>query len=206
MRALFLALLLIGLVCGSASAADWEELKGCRLVADEYGDGDSFHVRQGDRDYIFRLYFVDCPETDARFPDRVAEQAKYFGISSKAALALGEKAKAFTFAVLAKPFIVWTKWQDARGSSKQHRFYAIVVPDREPDMTLDALLVRNGLARIHGVSTTTPKGDSGEAVKTVLQTLEDNARVAKRGGWAGDTLKTTPDDPLDDVIVTEVPL
>lgn len=68
--ALLLALVVV------ANAAEWQKLENCQLVADEYGDGDSFHVRQGDKDFIFRLYFVDCPETDNRFPERVEEQAK----------------------------------------------------------------------------------------------------------------------------------
>ncbi|MFN2509469.1 MAG: hypothetical protein ABR589_11940, partial [Chthoniobacterales bacterium] len=64
----------------------WVVMKDCRLESDESNDADSFHIKAGGKKYIFRLYFVDAPETDAGFPERVEEQAKYFGITSAQAL------------------------------------------------------------------------------------------------------------------------
>jgi len=47
----------------------WVTYKGCRYLPNAANDGDSFHVRRrrGGK-YIFRLYFVDAPETDIQHP------------------------------------------------------------------------------------------------------------------------------------------
>ncbi len=59
-----------------SSAKEWTKLQGCTLLANPSNDGDSFHVRHDGKEYIFRLYFVDAPETETRFPDRVKAQRK----------------------------------------------------------------------------------------------------------------------------------
>src|SRR5262245_28667425 len=48
----------------NSASNQWEVLEGCRLVEAGARDGDSFHVRHRDREYVFRLYFADAPETD----------------------------------------------------------------------------------------------------------------------------------------------
>ena len=53
----------------------------CEFVPTRYADGDSFRVRIGADEFVLRLYYVDAPESDERFPDRNAEQAHYFGIT-----------------------------------------------------------------------------------------------------------------------------
>jgi endonuclease YncB( thermonuclease family) len=41
-----------------------------------WNDGDSFHVILPDKkEVIFRLYFVDTPEEERVYADRIAEQA-----------------------------------------------------------------------------------------------------------------------------------
>ena len=45
---------------------------------------------------VFRLYFVDTPEEERVYADRIAEQAAYFGISADAALEVGKEASEFT--------------------------------------------------------------------------------------------------------------
>src|SRR5262245_9300497 len=42
----------------------WVTLTGCRLLTNQFVDGDSFHVTHKGNKYIFRLYFVDSPESD----------------------------------------------------------------------------------------------------------------------------------------------
>ena len=39
---------------------DWIVLKDCRLIPNPANDGDSFHVSAGQKEYLFRLYLVDC--------------------------------------------------------------------------------------------------------------------------------------------------
>jgi hypothetical protein len=50
---------------------------------------------------IFRLYFVDTPEEERVYADRIAVQAAYFGISPNAAVELGHEAGEFTKQALA---------------------------------------------------------------------------------------------------------
>jgi hypothetical protein len=52
---------------------DWIVLENCRLLPNAANDGDSFHVSVNGKDYRFRLYFVDAPETDAANPSRLIE-------------------------------------------------------------------------------------------------------------------------------------
>src|SRR6187455_2046778 len=73
----------------------WSVFKNCRLIENDSNDGDSFHVNARGREYVLRLYFADAPETDATFPERVAEQAGYFRLTSPQALELGAHARRF---------------------------------------------------------------------------------------------------------------
>ena len=68
----------------------------------------------GNDEQVFRLYFVDAPESDTRFPDRKAEQPAYFGISADESVAFGKEAKEFVRSVLSgKKIIVHTRWASA---------------------------------------------------------------------------------------------
>lgn len=158
----------------------WVVLKDCRLDADESNDADSFHIKVGRKEYIFRLYFVDAPETDSGFPDRVEEQGKYFGITPAQTLQLGALAKKFTKEKLAQPFTVRTCMQDALGRSKKQRFYAFLETN-EGD--LGELLVANGMARVHGTSANPDGLSSPQREKRKLQRLESAAKQQKVGAW-----------------------
>lgn len=160
-----------------AATREWTTLTNCVLVLNPANDGDSFHVMYEGKEYIFRLYFVDCPEEDDRYSDRVAAQAAYFGVNEKQAHALAEQAAAFTREQLAKPFSITTRWQNALGNSKLGRQYgAITVSGQD----LGELLVANGLARIHGVSV----GGIGKERVDRLKALEAQAKAQRRGAWA----------------------
>ena len=126
---------------------NWVVLENCRLIVNPANDGDSFHVSVGAKEYLFRLYLVDAPETDALTPGRLVEQSKYFEITVPQAIEVGEAAKAFTQQKLSRPFTVFTHMADAMGRSKMERFYAFV-QTKEGD--LGEQLVRNGLGRNYG--------------------------------------------------------
>lgn len=177
--AVFLCLFLVSRAALDARTP-WIVLKDCRLEQNVSNDADSFHVRAGSKEYIFRLYFADAPETDASFPERVAEQAKYFGATPPQTVQLGRQAEKFAKEKLARPFTVRTCKQDAMGRSKKERFYAFV---ETSDGDLAELLIANGLARVHGRAAA-PEGLSsaqGEWLK--LQRLEREAKAQKVGGW-----------------------
>jgi competence protein ComEA len=158
----------------------WVVLKDCRLLRNESLDADSFHVSAGGKEYIFRLYFVDAPETDMSIADRVREQADYFAITSDQAITLGEHAKRFTKEKLTQPFTVRTCMQDAMGRSRMPRYYAFV-ETKEGD--LGELLVANGLARLHGAEAQPVGLRSPERQWDKLKRLEREAKQLKVGAW-----------------------
>lgn len=57
------------------------KLEGCEFLDTAYVDGDSFRMRWGSEEHVFRLYDVGAPESDTRFPERNAEQAAQPGIT-----------------------------------------------------------------------------------------------------------------------------
>lgn len=175
-------LTLLAVAPPSAEAAKkWREKTNCTLITNEANDGDSFHVRVNKRHYIFRLLWVDAPETDNRFPERVAEQAAYFGITPSEALQVGKEAAKFSRDFLSRqPFTVYTQFDDARGSSEKDRDYAII---KSGDTYLMEALVSNGLARIHGLQEMHDDGPSVSVMRMRLKGLENDARKNRRGAW-----------------------
>jgi len=173
---------------------DWIELKDCRLIPNPANDGDSFHVSVGEKEYLFRLYLVDAPETDEMTPRRLIEQAKYFGITVPRAIEAGRTAKDFTQEKLSQPFTVFTHMSDAMGQSRLERFYAFV-ETKEGD--LGEQLVRNGLARNYGFKVVAPGQTSSRIELEKLQQLEDEAKREKIGGWGFDAgrLNAHPQTP-----------
>jgi DNA uptake protein ComE-like DNA-binding protein len=159
---------------------DWIVLKDCRLIANPANDGDSFHVSAGDKEYLFRLYFVDAPETDEMTPRRLVDQGKYFEITVPQAIEVGRAAKEFVREKLAAPFTVFTHMSDAMGQSRLERFYAFV---QTKDGDLGEQLVRNGLARSYGFKTAPPGLPSSRIEVEKLQQFEDEAKRDKIGAW-----------------------
>ena len=181
-----LAALLLVATSASLAAAEgasraWTRLTDCRYVDAEGNDGDSFHVRCGIGDFIVRLYFVDAPETDLRYPERVREQSQHFGISTDAAMRAGHAASAATREALRQPFLVWTRWASAQGRSKLPRYYAFVEVNRTD---LAEWLVARGLARTRGPTARHPAGESARARLQRLRAVEAEARTERRGAWA----------------------
>jgi DNA uptake protein ComE-like DNA-binding protein len=184
-RALLLWVALSLAIADLGASGDWITLESCRLVPNPANDGDSFHVRANDKEYICRLYLVDAPETDAVSPARLIEQAKYFGISVPQVIELGEAAKLFVRQKLAEPFTVLTRMANAMGRSNIERIYAFV-QTKEGD--LGEQLVANGLARVCGKSAVPPGALSSAAESQKLKNLENQAKQAKLGGWAAPPL------------------
>lgn len=167
--------------------APWVTLQGGHYLIKRPNDGDSFHVSVEGHEYIFRLYFVDAPETTAEFRDRVEEQAKYFGVTVDQVLEVGDLAKHFTREKLTEPFLVRTCWEDAGGRSRMQRFYAFV-QTRTGD--LGEQLVENGLARSHP-ATAKPEGLTSAAAEwQKLMALERKAKREKVGGWGANENRT----------------
>ena len=181
------ALIAVAVLSTAAFARDgskgWIVIKDCRLIANPANDGDSFHVTAGEKEYLFRLYLVDAPETDEMTPRRLIEQAKYFNITVPQAIEAGRAAKDFTQEKLSQPFTVFTHMSDAMGQSRLERFYAFV-ETKEGD--LGEQLVRNGLARAYGFKTAPPGLTNSRMEVEKLQQFEDEAKRDKIGAWGAD--------------------
>ncbi len=179
-RQLVLLLLIQTGVPSAFSHSPWVTLQGGHYLVKRPNDGDSFHISVQGREYIFRLYFIDAPETTAEFRDRVEEQAIFFGVKPDQVLQVGELAKRFVREKLSEPFLVRTCWEDAGGRSRMQRFYAFV-QTRTGD--LGEQLVEDGLARIHA-GTAKPEGLTSAAAEwRKLVSLEHKAKREKVGGW-----------------------
>ena len=166
-------------------AADWDKLEDCRLVPNAANDGDSFHVLHDGKEYIFRLYFVDTPETDDQIPDRVAEQMAAFGVDEDTVYEIGHRAAEFTRSVLSRHFTVYTRWTDAMGASRLPRYFAFVEADGKD---LAEQLAEEGLVRIHGVMVDGPHGADRSAIEDKLARLAERAQRGGEGIWAHSSL------------------
>lgn len=178
----------------SVSAKEWFIYDRCALVDGEYYDGDSFSVKPlTGYTYLFRLYGVDCPETDDRFESRLVEQGRDFAMEPEDVMKWGEKAAAFTRAFLQKPFRVYTQKIKADGASGKSRYYAIVVNDE--GKRLGEALVSAGLARAHGLGAEWdepmwegklakfPRRMTSRRYLSSLRVLEKRAKREKVGIW-----------------------
>ncbi len=180
-NAYLLGVFLFALQASCWAVAPWVTLENCTLATNAYNDGDSFHVRHDGREFIFRLYFVDTPEPDDGFLERVRDQAGYFGVSIPTVVHVGTEASAFVQNQLAnQSFTVITRWQGAQGRSKLPRFYAFI---QVAGQDLGKMLVSQGLARVYGVRATLPDGTRAETARAALLALEDTARHARLGAW-----------------------
>ena len=159
----------------------WEVLEECHLVEAPVNDGDSFKVAHGDKKFIIRLYYVDCPESYDTYKNRLRDQARYFSITEPEVITAGKTAKAYTRRFLKNGFTVITRWEDARGG-EEARYFGIV---RKEKQLLSTELVRNGLARIYGMSTK-GKWPDGFTSYAYLKQLKQHERIAqqkKTGIW-----------------------
>ncbi|MFK7910997.1 MAG: thermonuclease family protein [Akkermansiaceae bacterium] len=179
---------------GSVSAKAWLTYEKCELVDEKYFDGDSFSVKaHTGYTYVFRLYGVDCPETDKRIKARIVEQAKEFKVKEREVIRWGKKAANFTKKFLRKPFTVYTQKAEAGGASKKNRYYAIIV-DSE-GKRLDEALLEAGLARAHGMGAEwdepfwgktkvdLPRKVDYDRFMTKLRFIENKAKRDKKGIW-----------------------
>jgi endonuclease YncB( thermonuclease family) len=161
-------------------------------------------VVHNDRSYIFRLYFVDTPESDPSLRERIQDQAAYFGISN------GDIPRGATMAsklvrdrLKQAPFTVVTRWQNAGGRSQLARFYGIVLVNGE---RMEEELVRTGMARIYGLRANWPAGTRSTTYINKLKNLELQARLERRGLWNTNDFPTVtnPGEPASRKVETSV--
>jgi endonuclease YncB( thermonuclease family) len=167
----------------------WVKLTNCHYLQQDYNDGDSFHVRSGAQEFVFRLYFVDAPEIEqkplsrakGKLSDRSVEQSKYFGVTVQENSKAGLAAKEFVERSLHRPFLIRTRWKSAMGMGHLPRYYALIEVDGK---SLAEELVSRGLARSKGAVAILPDGTSAKVYMEKLRSLEAEAREKRRGVWA----------------------
>jgi len=174
----------------SETLSGYEVYRNCRLDAERHNDGDSFQVKLPDgRTEIFRLYFVDTPESEFKEyasgetnHERIQQQAEYFGITPEKAVEIGQRGKHFTLDRLAeKPFTLYTLWDSPYHDQRYHAFIEIEGNGRS--RSLDELLVEQGLCRIFTKGAGTPDGTPMAKRKDQLHALERQARDRRAGAW-----------------------
>ena len=167
------------------SAAELDTLGNVVLIDADMNDGDSFRVVAGDRELHLRLYYVDCLETDfgsAAELERIRDQQHHFGLEDPHDVVLfGERAADFVAEALAEPFSVHTAYAWAPGRSAGGRYYAFV--ETHDGRDLAHLLVREGLARVHGKTRPAPDGRSSRQVLEELADLRALAMLRRSGIW-----------------------
>ncbi|MFZ4779956.1 MAG: hypothetical protein ACOYM3_31760, partial [Terrimicrobiaceae bacterium] len=99
------------LIVALCPAKDWIEYTGCQLTPGAYHDGDSFSQVAGmktggkrETKTNWRLYGVDCAETDQRESERLKEQALAFRVPAASLNSWGKKASEFSEKFLSEPF------------------------------------------------------------------------------------------------------
>jgi endonuclease YncB( thermonuclease family) len=165
-----------------ASSPEWVMLTDCQYVAGADNDGDSFRVHCGANEFVLRLYFVDTPETNLRYPERTREQSEYFGVTLDETMKAGRTARDLVRDTLQKPFTVWTRWASGGGRAKEPRYYGFVMLG---SMGLDEFLISKGLAQPKGVRPNLPTGEKAAAHLEKLHSLEATAQKQKNGLWVG---------------------
>ena len=195
LRGIALGLLLAGgfglQACPGAERREWITLTNCQLVASAYNDGDSFHIRSGTNDFFARLYFVDAPETNLRYPERTREQSEYFGSTLDETMKAGRQAADAVREQLSNPFRVQTRRASAAGQTKLPRYYCLVEAEGQ---SLAEWLLARGLARTKGAGAALPDGMKAKAYVEKLKAIEAEAREKRVGVWASHIEKKSGDE------------
>ena len=204
-RRLVLAMMLVSAIPGGAADDNWWRTYGdVEFDEKQSFDGDSFHlkVKSGSRefDWVIRLYGVDCPETDKRFPDRNSGQAEEFGIEPADVPAWGKKAARKTRDLMrgAREIRLHVRRESKekvrKAAGQAQRYYGIIeLIDRDGNSTfLHEELLKEGLARAYGKDAPWPPKDlerhgeekTKERLMRELKQLERKAKRDGKGIWA----------------------
>lgn len=158
-----------------------------QLVESPSNEADTLRLRlPKEGEQVFVQYFIDALDTTFTHLDRVNDQAHYFGRATPDAVILsGKEAMAYVADLLKNhPFMVLTRWERVPDTD---RYYALIQVEAEKGkwQYLSTLLVRQGYARIAGV--TTPLPDAKTTEDDYLQELKNAAKFARQkklGIWA----------------------
>ncbi|MFC5456467.1 hypothetical protein [Prosthecobacter fluviatilis] len=162
-----------------------------RLIESRANEADTLRIKVSDTEdeHIFVLYYVDALDASLTHPQRVQDQARYFGVSSQRVIEEGQRAVHYVTQLLKDhTFTVMTRWEEVPGLS---RYYALIIVEISPgkQVYLADLLVQQGYARVAGVTSSLP-GDARSIndYALELQGLRRQAQQGKAGIWAASKL------------------
>ncbi len=121
------------------------------------------------------------PKAHKGLTKRTTEQARYWRIRKSDMFPLAAEAAAYTKSLLAGGFTSKTQREDAKGESRQPRYFGVIIT---PQGDLAELLVSKGFARVYGFSPDYPGGTSAANYKEKLKKLEERAKETTQGAWA----------------------
>lgn len=169
---------------------EFDILRNCQLISHRNNDGDSFHVKHGQKETEFRLYFVDTAESQfKKYRDgndngkRIREQGEYFGgLDMQVTTEMGKIAKSFVTDLLASQnFTVVTKWENVYTPARKYCY--VIVKWEDEDVYLHELLVAKGLVRIKTRGAGLPDKTNFYDQKKKLIQIEKMAKETKQGAW-----------------------
>ncbi|WP_395739599.1 hypothetical protein [Prosthecobacter sp.] len=176
---------------GTAPLPPFKIFPRARLIESRANEADTLRIKVSDTEdeHIFVLYFVDAADTSLTHPQRVQDQARYFGVSTQRVIEEGQRAAQYVTQLLKDhPFTVMTRWEEVPGLS---RYYALILVEMSPGrpVYLADLLVQQGFARVAGVTSSLPAdARSINDYALELQSLRQRAQQSKVGIWAASKL------------------
>jgi len=176
---------------GPAALPEFKVFPKARFIESRTNEADTLRIKVSDTEdeQVFVLYFVDALDASWTHPQRVQEQARYFGVSGDKVVSEGLKATQYVTQLLKEcPFNVMTRWEQV---PERSRFYALILVEHTPGnwVYLADLLVQQGFARVAGVTTSLPSdARSLNDYALELQALRRQAEQRKAGIWAASKL------------------